>query len=1015
MDSGVKRLRLSEETDESCAHLVSFYTSSWLSHSAAPIDKPCIAFSYDLIAFLTATQWRHIDILPITWQPALETAGRGATAEIQQSIINIASSFVFKRYFTSTDPKEVTDCFSHTTSELCILGHPSIREHPNIVKLQGVCWDVVSENQVFPVLVFEKAEHGNLLQFMVSAEARALTSEQCLKLIADVANAVVTMHSCDIVHGDLKPENILVRSDKAMGFRAEVCDFGYSCFGASESLFRLPSSWPWTAPEWHNRGFRLSSAKKTDTYSLGLICLWLLRLHDDMKHDKSASILNQELDMSRVPPADKPGYQWVETTRVVDQTHEILDECLKKVDDLGECQIDSLRTFLLTALDNEPSERALVIEELPHRDQSQSTLCAPEFGDFERFFVKTFFQINNNIEQLIGSHISVRSSIARYLEVWTVAPGLNELKERASLQFAICLEIGFGVPQDSKKSASLLSNFGFSSESVEAHLAPIHQRTIFAWKSPSILSMANKGFLEEMRYPYEYRKIMPQESIERTYQRELEDMGRVFRRTHPIVTSLSMQLASVFRIAGRLTDARTLLIQLIGKMEAETNFPVSGVVLDNARADLALVAQNQGDYKSAKQIAMSVIEVRNKSFGPAHPHTLNIKDTLATIYLKEGDYSLAGELFKDCLDIKTHAYGSEHPETLGSAGNLAQLLLSQGALNDAEDLASKVYHGFEKILGASNISTLISAGNLAACLRSMGKYEEARALYEKVLGLSERHNGASHPSTLNIMSNLALLHLDFDHFDAAENLLKQVISERETSLGRKHPSTQLSINSLACVMRRQHDLVSAEELYQEVFESSQEALGKEHPHRVIIANNLALIYQEQHKYEQAEKLYQWAYDVNKNRVGGSHPTTLKILSNIAGAKSKQGKMAEAESTYQHLLSQGMEVLGPAHPETIARMGNLAALMREQGKFEEAESINRKVLDAKIQRYGRNHSSVLTTVSNLANLLLAREEWAAAEEMALWARDGRREVLGERHPATIDSGMILRMARNARRK
>src|SRR5271169_1466246 len=52
---------------------------------------------YDLISFLATVQWREIDCLPITWQPALDSIGRGATAEIRQSLVNIQMSFAFKR------------------------------------------------------------------------------------------------------------------------------------------------------------------------------------------------------------------------------------------------------------------------------------------------------------------------------------------------------------------------------------------------------------------------------------------------------------------------------------------------------------------------------------------------------------------------------------------------------------------------------------------------------------------------------------------------------------------------------------------------------------------------------------------------------------------------------------------------------------------------------------------------------------------------------------------------------
>lgn len=191
-DLGLSHLRLSYQSNALCAHLVTSFTSSHVSYSATYLPDPSLEYPLDLIAFLAAAQWRGIDLLPITWQPALDTAGRGATAEIQQSIINLSLTLAFKRFLFSPD----SGTYRAIITELCILGHPAVKEHPNIIKLLGVCWDVVSEDEIRPVLVFEKTKHGNLNEFVVSEEARLLSSEQWLNLYTGIANAIVTMHSC---------------------------------------------------------------------------------------------------------------------------------------------------------------------------------------------------------------------------------------------------------------------------------------------------------------------------------------------------------------------------------------------------------------------------------------------------------------------------------------------------------------------------------------------------------------------------------------------------------------------------------------------------------------------------------------------------------------------------------------------------------------------------------------------------------------------------------------------------
>ena len=57
----------------------------------------------------------------------------------------------------------------------------------------------------------------------------------------------------------------------------KVADFGYSTLTLDESgKVILPKSRPWNAPEHHFGEFNVQEAKKTDVYSFGMLCLWLL-------------------------------------------------------------------------------------------------------------------------------------------------------------------------------------------------------------------------------------------------------------------------------------------------------------------------------------------------------------------------------------------------------------------------------------------------------------------------------------------------------------------------------------------------------------------------------------------------------------------------------------------------------------------------------------------------------------------------------------------------------------------
>ena len=151
---------------------------------------------FDFLDFLGVAQSLKIDFLPITWQPALDKVGEGGTAEIRQALINVQMTFTFKRLKRPRSAMEKTRNLRALIAEISILGHPAIRYHPNVANIEGICWDVIlGGEEVWPVLVFEKARYGDLNRFMISGPGKELDSKHRLEILFDVALAVRDLHA----------------------------------------------------------------------------------------------------------------------------------------------------------------------------------------------------------------------------------------------------------------------------------------------------------------------------------------------------------------------------------------------------------------------------------------------------------------------------------------------------------------------------------------------------------------------------------------------------------------------------------------------------------------------------------------------------------------------------------------------------------------------------------------------------------------------------------------------------
>ncbi len=166
-------------------------------HRLPTIKLPGMNTHNNFISFLAVAQYYEVDFVSLAWQQARGRLGRGGTSEIWQSSYDRRTDFVFKRMRSAiTDCDDEESSFNALVSELSILSHPLIRHHQNIVKLEAISWEIhPKSHKVWPVLVLEKAQLGDLKSFMNSEEGRLTTMRDRLELCTDVASAIIALHS----------------------------------------------------------------------------------------------------------------------------------------------------------------------------------------------------------------------------------------------------------------------------------------------------------------------------------------------------------------------------------------------------------------------------------------------------------------------------------------------------------------------------------------------------------------------------------------------------------------------------------------------------------------------------------------------------------------------------------------------------------------------------------------------------------------------------------------------------
>ena len=134
--------------------------------------------------FLAVAQDMRVDFLPMTHQSALPELDKGVTGDVRQNFVNPEYSLAFKP----------TRNIAITLNEMIAYAHQPLRRHPNVVRLEGIGWDVSETGDVALNLIFEKSPYGDCETFMRSAEGQRLKIEDRLSCCLQIAKVLDESH-----------------------------------------------------------------------------------------------------------------------------------------------------------------------------------------------------------------------------------------------------------------------------------------------------------------------------------------------------------------------------------------------------------------------------------------------------------------------------------------------------------------------------------------------------------------------------------------------------------------------------------------------------------------------------------------------------------------------------------------------------------------------------------------------------------------------------------------------------
>ena len=181
---------------------------------------------------------------------------------------------------------------------------------------------------------------------------------------------MLTKSRSAILHGDVNPRNVLVFKD-SVNFFAKLSDFGYSALMARDHTVDIAKTRPWHAPESeYTWSYNFYEARKTDIYSFGILCSWILFCETNIIPHNESQLRIQS------------SYRWIAQLRKNGGVKAFAVTRIQSMTALDPNQKACLRRFFDACLSDDPLQRELHPDDLfydYHQYGGKVDTDAPDF------------------------------------------------------------------------------------------------------------------------------------------------------------------------------------------------------------------------------------------------------------------------------------------------------------------------------------------------------------------------------------------------------------------------------------------------------------------------------------------------------------------------------------------------------------------------------------------------------------------------------------------------------------
>ncbi|KAK7937212.1 kinase-like protein [Apiospora aurea] len=795
-----------------------------------------------------------------------------------------------------------------------------------------------------------------------------------------------------IIHGDLKPENVLVDVDESGGNVVKLINFGYSAYFGGPMHphgVYLPKSEPWHAPEVKlDHSFTLEEAQCADTYSLALVCLWLI-FHQQPTSSKGTSGVSRAVLL-----------------QLRDQGKNLKSfalDCLKSCKELDNSLRNELLGIFSAALSTNVYERL----------QGLRKLAALEGINPSEFGTNTSDIVNrspgtggsNILLQLGGGYtqgddaFSIRRSSLQFLRMdlrlqaaicRSLQGRLNRQDgssaEWASFQLALCARLGFGISPDRNKMLEHLQSSNRTTVDLEDEIQYLKNSNL-VYASPVYAQLQERDVLltEDSITPDDDTVTTKSYDI---YQRQITALKDVLGARHESVLRLSQRLAFVSHTLKKYTEADSLRRELSAIWEERLGPGYRGSsTWIHEQGNLAVVISDQvGREDEAEQVYVDLFRHHDKHDPNKTLLVARTFGNLGHMYEVKGDIAKTLDYYKRTLYLLEEDLGLYHQYTLLAARQLLNASQTIGDTTSIPDIVEPLQQRYEDANGPWDYRTLNLVLDIARTYHSREAYDKAISKYKRVLGGPP---GTSDPRFRYKTTALAELACLYFHTGRPHEAGETIPLLRECFHSELLNEERTDLQILAQATPQHFDRKTP---------SDTLALTRD-----ILTKKLASQYFDSGAYKEAEEAYLKALNCGTDGYTWTISNMIATKRQLGETYRRQNRMIEAERVLKEVELEYQERQFTKSDGYVFALESLGLLYETQNRREEAIDCFQRSLQATESCHGQDSLRSIQLTTKLANQYLDIQQPESCEplynEIKLKLRqhwDGRYEAMYEVH-------------------